>query len=780
MHAQLDREGLFRRWSALAFVDGWDRPWRRRPADIARVVVGAVLVAVLTALVHTSHPLFVPHWDLAGFVTITLLTIAWLGLGLPGATVVLVAALRRRWWVPVAAAVCAVAGGLLMLWLRPTSPGSATVLIAATWAGVTSVWPLSRPTVHRWFAVGVTAWAAFEVATAQGSTADVLQALAIGFTVGCLARAAIGTVAVDPQTAVLAVAGDLGLQLDDVTADSSGLDGAQRFTARGAGGDHVVVDLYGRDYTQAQVWKGLLRYVWYRGSRVPVTANRLQRLEHHLAVLGQANASGGADLRVVAAGLGGPTSDAVLITCPPPGSELTDLEDVTADDLAGAWASLSALRGAGIAHRGITGRTVHRTRDARWVLSDLRTATLAAAEQDLLADRAALLAATARHTGVAPAVAAARTALGQDALAAVVPLLQPSALPRAGKQERHGDKHLLPELRTEASGAAGVAPPDLAKLVRVSPVDLAMVAGTLLGLWILVGELAGLNDIGQTLKGATWSWLAIAFVIGLLPNLTEASALAGAVAEPLPFRPLVGLRLADGFLGLVGGTVATTAAAIRFFQLRGLAASVAVTSGLLYSLTGFFDQMVLSLLALIPAHDAFTLSGSDGTSSGGSSGLHAILVISVVGLAILGVALAVPRVRRLAAARVLPQLSQAKANLRDLASRPAKLVQLFGSNAVSQILFAVCLGLCLRGFGGSASLSVLVLVNTAAALLGGLAPIPGGMGVVEAGLIAGLTAAGVPQQQAIAATFAYRFITAYLPPLWGWPAMVWLRRADYL
>jgi uncharacterized protein (TIRG00374 family) len=137
-------------------------------------------------------------------------------------------------------------------------------------------------------------------------------------------------------------------------------------------------------------------------------------------------------------------------------------------------------------------------------------------------------------------------------------------------------------------------------------------------------------------------------------------------------------------------------------------------------------------------------------------------------------------VRRLAAAKVLPQLSAAKDNLRALASHPAKLAQLFGSNALSQILYAACLGLCLWGFGGSTSFAVLILVNTASALLGGIAPIPGGMGVVEAGLIAGLTAAGVPQDQAIAATFAYRLITAYLPPIWGWPAMVWLRRADYL
>ena len=45
-------------------------------------------------------------------------------------------------------------------------------------------------------------------------------------------------------------------------------------------------------------------------------------------------------------------------------------------------------------------------------------------------------------------------------------------------------------------------------------------------------------------------------------------------------------------------------------------------------------------------------------------------------------------------------------------------------------------------------------------------PVPGGMGVVEAGLIGGLTSAGVPQDQAIAAVFIQRLFTAYLPPIW--------------
>ena len=47
----------------------------------------------------------------------------------------------------------------------------------------------------------------------------------------------------------------------------------------------------------------------------------------------------------------------------------------------------------------------------------------------------------------------------------------------------------------------------------------------------------------------------------------------------------------------------------------------------------------------------------------------------------------------------------------------------------------------------------IIVINSLASVLGGMAPVPGGMGVVEAGLIAGLTAAGIPQDDAVAATF---------------------------
>ena len=46
--------------------------------------------------------------------------------------------------------------------------------------------------------------------------------------------------------------------------------------------------------------------------------------------------------------------------------------------------------------------------------------------------------------------------------------------------------------------------------------------------------------------------------------------------------------------------------------------------------------------------------------------------------------------------------------------------------------------------------------------------------------VGGFTAAGIPQTEAVAATFTARLFTSYLPPIWGWFALQWLRRNEYV
>ena len=67
-----------------------------------------------------------------------------------------------------------------------------------------------------------------------------------------------------------------------------------------------------------------------------------------------------------------------------------------------------------------------------------------------------------------------------------------------------------------------------------------------------------------------------------------------------------------------------------------------------------------------------------------------------------------------------------------------------------------------------------------AATAGSLLPTPGGIGGVEAALIAGLTAAGMSMPVATAATVLSRLVAVWLPAIPGWWAAVRLRKAGLL
>jgi uncharacterized protein (TIRG00374 family) len=81
----------------------------------------------------------------------------------------------------------------------------------------------------------------------------------------------------------------------------------------------------------------------------------------------------------------------------------------------------------------------------------------------------------------------------------------------------------------------------------------------------------------------------------------------------------------------------------------------------------------------------------------------------------------------------------------------------------------------LRAFGDHLWLPVLIVIITLAGIIGGVSPSPGGMGVVEAGMVLGLTAAGVAESAATAEVFIQRLFTSYLPPIWGWAVLVWMQ-----
>ena len=266
----------------------------------------------------------------------------------------------------------------------------------------------------------------------------------------------------------------------------------------------------------------------------------------------------------------------------------------------------------------------------------------------------------------------------------------------------------------------------------------------------------------------------------------------GASSSPLRYGPVAILQYAIQFIAVaLPATAARLALDVRFFQRFGVAAAGAISIGLIDSVGGFAVQVLLIALIALTALPGLTapLRGTSTSTASAGSGLSALQVVLIL-VAVIALAAAltwlIPSARRRvtsaipkARATIAAQRASAQEALQVL-RRPTKLTQILAGNLGSQIIQAVILGACLNAFGADAHLSQLVLVNTLVVLFAGLMPVPGGVGVAEAGYIAGLQAIGIESTIAISTALSFRLVTFYLPPLWGSAAMRWLRRHQYV
>jgi uncharacterized membrane protein YbhN (UPF0104 family) len=581
--------------------------------------------------------------------------------------------------------------------------------------------------------------------------------------------------------------------LDDVAAALDALDLAVddlRESPRQPGGVFVVegqvedrpvwIKVYGRDARDTQLLSRLWRTIWFRDAE-PFALTRQQQVEHDGFVTLLAASRGVPVPRVVVAA-STRTKDA-LVVLDGSGEALAGPDGSGPDDadLVGVWSAVRALHAAGMAHGALSPDAVERV-GSEVRLADLSSVTLAPSEDQRRVDLAQALVTCAALAGIERAVVVAAEQLGDDDMADLLPYVQ---LPAFDRQLRRAVKAAdldIDALRSAAAGVVGVDEPAMVELRRVSPRTLLTVAVIALVAVALVTALGdvGWSEIVDTFSSADPVWLIGALVVAQLPFFSQAVATRGACPRPLPYGPVVLLQASIAFVALaVPSTAGRLALGIRFFQRQGVPPATAVSISAIDSFSGFLVQIALLVLTLVFGLGSvdMTLSLPSDTSLDGL--LTALAVAAGVAVVALVVALALPRVRTTVMDRVRPVVSEALDTIRGLRSL-SKVAQLLGGNLANQIVFAAALGLSLRAFGGELNLATLIVVYVAAALFGGLMPVPGGIGVVEAALAAGLIAAGIDNATATATALVFRMATFYLPPLWGWAAVRWLEQRSYL
>ncbi len=525
--------------------------------------------------------------------------------------------------------------------------------------------------------------------------------------------------------------------------------------------------VYGRDAADTRLVAKAWRFLAYKDSGPTLTLSRLQQVEHEAVCLFAVRDAGAHVPAIVAAGIAGPSAVLLALDQPdhPSLAEIGDGSDLTTGVTA-LWDDVRRLHDACVAHGALDGEHVL-VGEGTATIVDIDKGSISASEARLDLDVAQALVSTALRTGAGPAVDAAARVLTADELRVAQRYLTKPALTPEARRALRAQKGLLDELTTAVAARTDGELVQPIELRRVKPLNIVMVVALLFALWVILGQVGSLSELWATLKTADWPWLVVGFVLAQTTSVAFACNTIGSVPQAIPLVPAVLLQMAVSFVNLVAPTGASSAIMnIRFLQKQGVEVGAATSSGVLLGLAGTVTQFTLFVLTAIVVGQEVSLSDVGGAGPDHEE-RSLILLLVFVGAVLVGIAFAIRPVRRFLQQKVWPQVVGAVRNIWGILTTPRQLFMIMGGSVAAQLLYSLCLLSCLTAYGGNLSVAEIVFVNTSASFLASLVPVPGGIGVMEAAMVSGLTAFGIPPEIATATVVTHRLFTTYLPPIWG-------------
>jgi undecaprenyl-diphosphatase len=776
----------------------------RHPGDVIRLISGGlVLGGALAASVVASRWLLGPAAAVVGGLGSGTASRVLTGLVqvacVAAAALVVAATLRRRRFrllgglaIGIAAAAVAAAG--IFYWIGGQHPQAlADNLARDSWlasaafpgppliAGAAAVTVAASPWMSRawrraaWLTLLVVVVA--RVLTGTVLPMELVLALATGVTVGAAVLVVFGVPdrRMGPGEIADALRG-AGVPVASVSPADVETKGSRPFAAVAADGSRLFIKALGSDQRDADLLYRVYRAVRLRNVGDTRPAASLFQAVEHQALVGVMAERAGVQVpsvdRVIRAG----DDTALLVMEWADGSSLEQLPagQISDDLLAQLWAEVDKLHRAGIAHRSLRAANVMVRSAGRPQIVDFSFSELAATQRQMDLDLAELLASLATLAGEDRAVASATKVLGPQGVAPSVPLLQPLALSAATRRAIARHDGLLARTRSAAATASGQETQELARLRRVRPRTLLAIAALTGAFYFILPQLAQVQSSWQAMQSAHWAWLPLVIAFSVLTYLAGAISLLGSVPIRLPFWATVLTQGASSFINRVSpANVGGMALNVRFLQKSGVEPSAGVAAVGVNALAGALVHVVLLVIF-------FTWAGRGLTKAFKLPSSSKLLVILAVLAAVVGIIMATRQGRRFAARKLLPGVRSSLASLGQVAQSPAKLALLFGGSALVTLAYVGGLAAAVEAFGGGAGFGAIGAVYLGASIIAAASPTPGGLGAIEAALIAGLTGVGISAGAAVSAVLTYRLATYWLPVLPGWYSWRLLQRLDYV
>jgi uncharacterized membrane protein YbhN (UPF0104 family) len=292
---------------------------------------------------------------------------------------------------------------------------------------------------------------------------------------------------------------------------------------------------------------------------------------------------------------------------------------------------------------------------------------------------------------------------------------------------------------------------------------------SLLILYVLLPQFGSFRSSLGLLKHADFNTIVFAAVFGFSTYLAAAATYCLLAFQPLRYVRTIAIELAGMFLNrLVPAGLGSIGVNYRYLRKNRHLAVEASSVVAVNNTLGFVGHMLLLLGLLLTSQLPNTaISLPHATSS------ETFLVAAVLTL---GLFLAVIHFQSALRKPIKEFMHQVALYRR----RPLALVLALFSSITLTLCNVLALLLCVHAFGLDMSFLTALIVFTAGIVLGTVTPTPGGLGGIEAGLLAGLLAYHVGSAQGLAIVLTYRLITYWLAILAGAAMFVYVQRRGYI
>jgi uncharacterized membrane protein YbhN (UPF0104 family) len=290
--------------------------------------------------------------------------------------------------------------------------------------------------------------------------------------------------------------------------------------------------------------------------------------------------------------------------------------------------------------------------------------------------------------------------------------------------------------------------------------------------WALLTQAEVIVASLDAMRHADRLLIVVGIVLVAVRYWAAAASLQAATPHHLPFGGTLSTQLATAAVGrLTPEAIGWLVLNLRFLQRVGLGMGQATAAISLKLAAGVIGRVGFALAV------AWSVAATPGSPQPGidlptAFGVWALVLVTV------SVVVASFLLRR--SDRVRAKVEPALRDLAALRHDPARAARLVGTTLLLSVLPALTLAVAAAAVGIDIPASTIFAVYLVGSAIAAASPTPGNLGAVEAALSAGLTGAGAPPSDALAAVLIYRLLTFWLPILPGLVAFRWAQRAKYL